>query len=152
MKGRHRVKTQFELNGPWRLLFPTYPKRKQCLLPVLNPKLQTPSSPKNPGTDAGKIPIIRSRAKLRLSMLIKPSFEGKPLTDPSPDTIPRLCSPFPTLVTSCPPPFRFDQEPFFFSRQSTTKRTVKIIGPYHSDVLEQHEPYRSDVLKQDFTT
>ena len=71
---RHRVKTQFELHGPRRLLFPTYPKRKQCLLPVLNPKLQTPSSPKHPGTDAREDPHHQSRAKLRLSMLTKPSF------------------------------------------------------------------------------
>ena len=65
-----------------------------------------PLVPKHPGTDAGKIPIIRSRAKLRLSMLIKPSFEGKPLTDPSPGTISLICSPFPALVASFPPPFK----------------------------------------------
>ena len=32
---------------------------------------------------------------------------GQPLTDPSPGTIPYICSPFPTLVTSCPSPFQF---------------------------------------------
>ena len=39
---------------------------------------------------------------------------GQPLTDPSPGTIPRICSPFPALVASCPPPFKFTQEPLFF--------------------------------------
>ena len=34
---------------------------------LITPKLQTPSSPKHPGTEEGKIPIIRSRAKLRMS-------------------------------------------------------------------------------------
>jgi hypothetical protein len=39
---------------------------------------------------------------------------GQPLTDPSPGTIPRICSPFPALVSSCPTPFKYTQEPFFF--------------------------------------
>ena len=39
-----------------------------------NPTLQTPSSPKHPGTDAGEDPHHQSRANVRLSMLIKPSF------------------------------------------------------------------------------
>jgi hypothetical protein len=38
---------------------------------------------------------------------------AQPLTDPSPGTMPRICSPFPALVTSCPPPFKFAQEPCF---------------------------------------
>jgi hypothetical protein len=38
---------------------------------------------------------------------------GQPLTDPSPDTIPFICSPLPTLVVSCPPPLKFAQEPCF---------------------------------------
>ncbi len=39
---------------------------------------------------------------------------GQPLTDPSPGTIPQICSPSPALAASCPPPFRFTQEPLFF--------------------------------------
>ncbi len=39
---------------------------------------------------------------------------GQPLTDPSPGTIPHTCSPSPALVASCPSPFKFTQEPFFF--------------------------------------
>ena len=39
-----------------------------------NPTLQTHSSPKHPGTDAGEDPHHQSRANVRLSMLIKPSF------------------------------------------------------------------------------
>ena len=38
---------------------------------------------------------------------------GQPLTDPSPGTIPRICSPFPALVTSSPSPFKFAQESCF---------------------------------------
>jgi hypothetical protein len=34
------------------------------------------------------------------------------LTDPSPGSVPHICSPFPTLVVSCPPPFKFVQEIF----------------------------------------
>ena len=39
---------------------------------------------------------------------------GQPLTDPSPGTIPHICSPSPALVTSCPSPFRFTQVVFSF--------------------------------------
>ena len=38
---------------------------------------------------------------------------GQPFTDPSPDTIPHICSPLPVLTVSCPPPFKFDQDPLF---------------------------------------
>ncbi len=38
---------------------------------------------------------------------------GQPLTDPSPDTIPHMCSQFPVWEASCPPPFKFTQEPLF---------------------------------------
>ncbi len=38
---------------------------------------------------------------------------GQLLTDPSPGTMTRIRSPFPTLVTSCPTPFKFAQEPCF---------------------------------------
>ncbi len=42
---------------------------------------------------------------------------GQPLTDPSPGTIPQICSPSPALAASCPPPFRFHSRAivFFFS-------------------------------------
>ena len=50
---------------------------------------------------------------------------GQPLTDPSPGTIPRICSPVPALVASCPPPFKFTQEPlFFFLRTRKTKSVL----------------------------
>ncbi len=39
---------------------------------------------------------------------------GQPFDENSPDTIPRICSPFPTLTVSCPHPFKFDQESLFF--------------------------------------
>jgi hypothetical protein len=39
---------------------------------------------------------------------------GKPLTDPSPGTIPLICSPSPSFVTSYPPPFKFTHHTFFF--------------------------------------
>ncbi len=50
---------------------------------------------------------------------------GQPLTDPSPVTMPRICSPFPVLVTSWPPPFKFAQEScfLFFSEGDTTTHT-----------------------------
>ncbi len=38
---------------------------------------------------------------------------GQLLTDLSPGTIPRICSPFPVLVASCPTPFKFAQESCF---------------------------------------
>ena len=44
---------------------------------------------------------------------------GQPLTDPSPGTIPHICSPFPVLVASCPSPFQFTQEPLFFPWSSS---------------------------------
>ncbi len=51
---------------------------------------------------------------------------GQPLTDPSPRTIPRICSPFPTLVVSCPPPFKFDQESHvsFFLQEDTNFENI----------------------------
>ena len=39
--------------------------------------LQTPSSPKHPGTDAGEDPHHQSRANVRLRMLIKSSFHQR---------------------------------------------------------------------------
>ena len=36
------------------------------------------------------------------------------VTDPSPDTIPHIFSPSPSLMVSCPPPFKFTQEPLYF--------------------------------------
>jgi hypothetical protein len=70
-----------------------------------NPTLQTPSSP----------------TKLRLNIpILKSSFHPRSrrttqlLTDPSPDTIPYICSPSPVLTVSCPLPFKFDHC-FFFS-------------------------------------
>ncbi len=80
-----------------------------------------------------KTSIIRSLMKLRLTILTNPSFHrvtkpntthlshtcpytpnrrcrgvgwGQPLTDPSPGTIPLICSSFPVLVTSWPSPFK----------------------------------------------
>jgi hypothetical protein len=38
---------------------------------------------------------------------------GQPLTDSSPGTMTRICSPFPVLVACCPPPFKFAQESCF---------------------------------------
>jgi hypothetical protein len=38
---------------------------------------------------------------------------GQPLTDPSPGTIPHICSQLPDLVSSCPSPFKFTQEQCF---------------------------------------
>jgi hypothetical protein len=39
---------------------------------------------------------------------------GQPLTDPSPGTIPQICSPSPALAASCPPPFRFHSRAIVF--------------------------------------
>jgi hypothetical protein len=116
-----------------------------------NPTLQTPSSPKHPGTDAREDPphqkpreITVEHAHKALLPPTKPEHDatlrallgsfrheastsvssarrrrhgvdrGQPLTDPSPGTIPQICSPSPALAASCPPPFRFTQEPLFF--------------------------------------
>ena len=39
---------------------------------------------------------------------------GQPVTDPIPGTIPHIFSPSPVLMSSCPPPFKIDQESCFF--------------------------------------
>ena len=109
--------------------------KKETLSPTRTRHCRHPHPQHTPEQTREKTPIIRSRAKLRLSMLIRlidffrhdsntsvssarPHLigvgRGQPLTDPSPDTIPRICSPFPTLEASCPPPFKFAQIHCFF--------------------------------------
>ena len=134
----------------------TYPKKEPMSPPrIRHCRLPHPQS--TPEQTREKTPLIRSRAKLRLSMLIKPSFHqrsrnttrparlarllpprsqhvtpvssarrrrhgfgrGQPLTDPSPGTIPQICSPSPALAASCPPPFRFHSRAIVFFCPST---------------------------------
>ncbi len=120
----------------------TCPK-KRTTVSSQNPTLQTPSSPKYPGTDAREEPphqkpreITVEHAHKALLPPTKPEHDatlrdslgsfrhdvstsvssarrrrhgvgrGQPLTDPSPGTIPQICSPSPTLAASCPPPFK----------------------------------------------
>ena len=35
-----------------------------------------------------------------------------------------ICSPFPNLVSSCPSPFKFTEEPFFFFKDEKSTRLV----------------------------
>jgi len=89
-------------------------KKNHCLLPESDTadSLIPQSTPEQ---TREKTPIIRRRAKLRLSMRTihihvaadgftqhdhKALLRGQPLTDPSPGTIPRICSPFPALAAS----------------------------------------------------
>ena len=87
---------------------------RKRLTPPRTRHYRLPHPQNTPEQTREKTPIIRSRTKLRMNMFTKSSFEGKPLTDTSPGTIPRICSPFPDLVVSSPPPFRFTQESLFF--------------------------------------
>ncbi len=82
-------------------------KKNQCPLPESDTtdSLIPQSTPEQ---TREKTPSIRSRTNVRLS-----SCRGQLLTDPSPGTMTRICSPFPTLVTSCPTPFKFAQESCF---------------------------------------
>jgi hypothetical protein len=104
--------------------------KKRTNVSSQNPTLQTPSSPKHPGTDAREdpphqkprettvdhahkavLPPTKPEHDATLRALLG-SFRhgvgrGQPLTDPSPGTIPQVCSPSPALTASCPPPFRF---------------------------------------------
>ena len=130
----------------------TYPK-KRTTVSYQNPTLQTPSSPKNPGTDAREDPHHQMTREITVEhahkTLLPPCDEvendtpithrligsyhydtcmylcpytehrrrhgmvrGQPLTDPSPDTIPSICSPTPTLVASWPPPLQSHFESF----------------------------------------
>ena len=133
-----------------------HPPKKRNTASYQNPTSRLTHPQITPEQTREKTPIIRRLAKLRLSILTKPSFhpardkvdhdspiahrligtyrydtcmylwpysphrrchrlgQGQPLTDPSPDTIPHICSPFPVLVTSCQPPFSFTEVPFFF--------------------------------------
>ncbi len=126
----------------------TYPKKEPMSPPrIRHCRLPHPQS--TPEQTREKTPLIRSRVKLRLSMVIKPSFHqrsrnttrlcapcsapsvtktarrsvprrrhgvgrGQPLTDPSPGTIPQICSPFPVLAASCPPPFKIHPRAIVF--------------------------------------
>ena len=106
-------------NSMRRVAFTSPPTpKKKTMSPPRTRNCRPPRPQSTTEQTREKTPIIRSRAKLRLSMLIKPSFEGKPLTDPSPGTIPRICSPFPALAASCPPPFKFAC--FYFHKLSCT--------------------------------
>ena len=127
--------------------------KKRTTVSYQNPTLQTPSSPKHPGTDAGEDPHHQKTREVNVEHDHKALFpptkpehdthlrsvhvaclldlfrhdtstsvssahrrrhgvdRGQPLTDPSPDTIPRIFSPFPVFLTeSYPPPFKFAQE------------------------------------------
>jgi hypothetical protein len=53
---------------------------------------------------------------------------GQPLTDPSPGTIPHICSPFPTLVASFPPPFKIAQAPLLCFPRRPRVRDIKTWG------------------------
>jgi hypothetical protein len=61
---------------------------------------------------------------------------GQPLTDPSPDTIQHTCSPSPALVTSCPPPFKFAQDPCFFFLPILQPLKTFIVNPCSHWILE----------------
>jgi hypothetical protein len=135
--------------------------KKRTNVSSQNPTLQTPSSPKHPGTDAREDPPHQKPREITVDhshkALLPPtnpehdatlrvllgSFRheastsvssarrrrhgvgrGQPLTDPSPGTIPQICSPSPTLSASCPPPFRFTQELLFFFELPKTKNVV----------------------------
>ena len=121
LKSRHEVKIT---RTPWVaapfLPIPdaTYPK-KNTTVSYQNPTLQTPSSPKHPGTDTGEDPHHQKPSEITVEQYapcrrLYGVDRGQPLTDLSPDTIPHICSPFLTLSESCPPPFKFAQEPCFF--------------------------------------
>ena len=125
--------------------------KKRTNVSSQNPTLQTPSSPKHPGTDAREDPphqkpreITVEHAHKALLPPTKPEHDatlrallgsfrhevstsvssarrrrhgvdrGQPLTDPSPGTIPQICSPSPALAASCPPPFRFHSRAIVF--------------------------------------
>ena len=118
--------------------------KKRTNVSSQNPTLQTPSSPKHPGTDAREDPPHQKPREITVDHVhkallppTKPEHDatlrallgsfrheastsvssarrrrhgvgrGQPLTDPSPGTIPQICSPSPALAASCPPPFRF---------------------------------------------
>ena len=144
----------------------TYPQ-KRSTVSNQNPTLQTPSSPKHPGTDSREDPHHQMTREITVDhthkSLLPPCDEaehdtpishrligtyhydtfmhlypytphrrrhgvvrGQPLTDPSPGTIPHICSPSPDLVVSCPPPFKFTQEPlcFFLLRLRRVRKEV----------------------------
>jgi hypothetical protein len=136
--------------------------KKRTNVSSQNPTLQTPSSPKHPGTDAREDPPHQKPSEITVEhahkALLPPtksehdatlrtllgSFRHEAstsvssarrrrhgvgrvqqFTDPSPGTIPQICSPSPALAASCPPPFRFAQEPWFFEDvvDASTKRS-----------------------------
>ena len=113
-----------------------HPSKRRTTVSYQNPTLQTPSSPKPPGTDVGEDPHHQKPREITVEdtheSLLPPHDEtdddapithrligayyydtcihlypytpyrrcrgmgrGKPLTDPSPGTIPSICSPFP---------------------------------------------------------
>jgi hypothetical protein len=51
----------------------------------------------------------------------------QPLTDPSPGTIPRICSPFPALAEGCPRPFKFTQEPLYICFLQIHPRAIEYL-------------------------
>ena len=135
--------------------------KKRTNVSSQNPTLQTPSSPKHPGTDAREDPphqkpreITVEHAHKALLPPTKPEHDatvrallgsfrheastsvssarrrrhgvgrGQPLTDPSPGTIPQICSPSPALAASCPPPFRFHSRAIVFLVLGVTSTEV----------------------------
>jgi hypothetical protein len=96
------------------------PPKKRTSVSYQNPTLQTPSSQKPPREeadhDASIVHQLIGAYLYDTCMHLCPDAphrlyhgvgRGQPLTDPSPGTIPRICSPFSTLVVSCPPPCKF---------------------------------------------
>ena len=144
-----------KIRTPWAeapsLPIPIPPTPKKTTVSYQNPTLQTPSSPKHPGTDVREDPHHQMTREITVEhahkTLLPPRDEaehdtpithrligayrydtymhlcpyaphrrrhgvgrGQPVTDPSPGTIPHICSPSPSLVVSYPGSMFF----FFF--------------------------------------
>ncbi len=90
--------------------------KKRTTVSSQNPTLQTPSSPKHPGTDVREDPPHQKSCEITVE------YDHKALLPPTKSehdaTLRALLGSFrhkaSTLVASCPSHFKFAQEPFFF--------------------------------------
>jgi hypothetical protein len=104
----------------------TYPKKEPMSPPRIRHYRLT-HSPKHPGTDAGEDPHHQKPRKCTVEYVHKYLFP--PLDEAEHDTpithrligayhyegtMSHICSPFPSLVSSCQSPFKFTQGPCFF--------------------------------------
>ena len=124
LRARHEVNTT---RTPWdaspSLPIPdtTYPKKEKMTPPRIrhcsHKALLPPTKPEHDAQVRAFLGSFHHEVSTSVSSARRRRHgvgRGQPFTDPSPSTIPHICSSSPTLEASCPLPFKFTQDPLFF--------------------------------------